>query len=279
MTLRHQPDDQPKHETEAIRRLVELARARGWRIDVEPATRFAVRVTLPSGARHLVIGADLGLNSSSGARVAHDKGFAHHFLALDRLPCVPTFPVADAAEVLGTVAEHGLAYPLVIKPNRSLEARGLSIVHAATEIAAALDRARALDPIVLLQPFDPRPEFRLLVLDGALLAAFEKHRPNPTAPANLAAGATWTDRTDAVHASHLDLARRAACALALRLAAVDVFARDIGVADPAAAILEVNATPGFKALASRPAALDRLFDALARTLSGLPPPAVTPAHP
>ncbi len=260
MTIRHQPYERPQYETRAIARLAAAAHARGWTIDVEPATRFAARITLPDGRRHFLIGADLGLNSSAARRVAEDKAFAAHFLALDGLPVVPTFPVEDAASAARTITEHGLAFPVVIKPNRAHEARGLTVARTEHELAAAVDAARAIDPIVLLQPFDPRAEHRLILLGGDLIAAFGKHRPRAHAPANLAAGAAWTDVTPSVHREHLDLARRALAALSLSFAAVDVFADDIARPGPVA-ILEVNATPGVKAL--DPGALDRLFEAVA----------------
>lgn len=267
MTLRHQPDDRPTHETEAIRRLIGIARARGWTIDVEPATRFAARITLPSGRRHLLIGADLGLNPSAARRVAEDKAFAAHFLTLDALPVVPTHVVHDADHAAQIIAATGTPLPVVIKPNRAHAGAGLTFVRAPSEVPIAIALARTIDPIVLLQPRDPRPEFRLILLQGDLIAAFEKRPAAPDAPASLAAGATWTERTADVGPPALDLARRAARALDLTFCAVDAFAPDIASAQPDAAILEVNATPGLKALASNPDTLDRLFQRIADDLA------------
>ena len=272
MTIRHDPDDRASYETHAIRRLGAIAAQRGWSIDAEPSTRFAARITLPDGRRHVLIGADLGLNSSAARRVAEDKAIAAHFLCQDGLPTVPTFPIADAHDAARTVAENALALPLVIKPNRSHEARGLSIVHDAHAIPVGVDTARAVDPIVLLQPFDERPEYRLLLLGEELIAAFRKHPPSPMTPANLAAGATWEDATRSVHPDHVPLARLALGSLGLTFAAVDLFASDIGAppADDAPAILEVNATPGLKALSGIPDALDTLFTAVADHLERPP---------
>lgn len=245
------------YETLAVRHLADVARARGWGVEVEPGTRFAARLTLPSGRRHLVVGADLGLNTSSARRVAQDKAFAAHFLELDGLPTVPTRVVANARE-----AALAVAYPCVIKPNRSHGARGLSVVEREADLAPAIDAARAVDPITLLQPFDPRPEHRIILLGGDLVAAFRKERSTPLAPANLAAGATWTEETAGVHPRHLDTARRALASLGLTFAAVDLFADDLAQPGPGA-ILEVNATPGLRAISGLPGVLDRLFEGVA----------------
>lgn len=270
MTIRHQPDDRT-HETEAIRRLTEIARARGWRIDIEPTTRFAARLTTPAGVRHVLIGADLGLNTSAARRVAEDKAFAAHFLAIDGLPTIPTFPIADRAHAASVIAANHLSYPIVIKPNRAHEARGLTFVNAEAEIPAAIEHARAIDPIVILQPRIARAEFRIL-FHVEHVATFEKRTGAPNAPANLAAGATWIDRTNDTAPEHVDLARRALRSLGLTFAGVDVFAADIGAPDARVAILEVNATPGLKALAMVPGALDRLLMGVADRLDRAAPP-------
>ena len=264
MTIRHEADART-HETEAIRRFADIACARGWSIDIEPATRFAARLTLPSGKRHLLIGADLGLNNSAARRVAEDKAFAAHFLALDGLPTVPTHPIADRAHAAEVIAAHGLSLPLVIKPNRAHEGRGLSFIRTFDDIDPAIDRARAIDPIVLLQPRDPRAEYRIL-FHVEHLATFEKHPASPDAPANLAAGATWIDRTAEIAPEYIDLARRALQALGLSFAGVDIFTADITAPDAAVTILEVNATPGLRALAMIPQALDRFFARIADEL-------------
>lgn len=64
--------------------------------------------------------------------------------------------------------------------------------------------------------------------------------------ANIGSGSTHTDVTDLVHKAHAELAERAAAALGLITAGVDVISRDIALTPDEAhsAIVEVNARPG-----------------------------------
>ena len=64
--------------------------------------------------------------------------------------------------------------------------------------------------------------------------------------ANLSTGGTAIDVTEQVHPSNSALAVRAARALGLNVAGVDLVAERIDRLDPAATIIEVNASPGIR---------------------------------
>ena len=92
--------------------------------------------------------------------------------------------------------------------------------------------------------------------------------------ANIGSGSAHTDVTDQVHSEHGKLAERAAAALGLLTAGVDVVSRDIAMSPCAARthILEVNARPGliehmFPFRGTPHAAADRVLDIM------FPPPA------
>src|SRR3954469_24828853 len=124
------------HETVHIKRLREMAARRGWQWTGEPDSGFCGRLQI--GARRwLVIGADIGVNSSSAARIARDKAFAQFFLAQAGLPTIPTrlfhgaFPVAPGEEL-----------PMLLKPNEGHGGAGVSVVYSADELKSAYAWAR-----------------------------------------------------------------------------------------------------------------------------------------
>ncbi|MEO1129802.1 MAG: ATP-grasp domain-containing protein [Planctomycetota bacterium] len=241
------------HEGAAVRLARTLAASRGWQIDIEPETHFAARLTI--GHRtHVVVGADLGLNAAAAARVARDKLFVQRFLARDGVQIVPTRRV----EVVADVSD----LPAVLKPNRSLGGQGVSLVRDAAEVPEAIERARQHDDIVIAQPVIDLPEYRLLVVEGRVLFASRREAQPGAAAANLQQGGTWSDCTDDVHPDSARLARDLASSLGLVVAGIDLFARDIGVFDREHAVLEVNATPGLKAVSTLPQRLARLTEAV-----------------
>ena len=250
----------PDRRTPGLELLASEAARRGWGVRWEPTTGFALRLTV--GGRHaFAIGADLGLNSAAARRVAGDKAFAAGFLRGDGIACVP-----------GALIEPGhrpdpaaFDYPCVVKPNTGDRGRGVSVAGGPGDLVAAVEAARRVSALVLVQPARDRPEHRVVVLGGRVFAVFSK-RPAPGAfGAGRAAGAEWVDRTDDAHETHLETARRAAAALGLTLAGVDLLAERIDEPGPAGPeVLEVNACPGLRALrALAPARAEALARAAA----------------
>src|SRR3954469_3884867 len=99
------------HDTVQIKRLREMAARRGWSWTGEPDSGFCGRLQI--GARSwFVIGADLGVNSSSAARIARDKAFAQYFLTQAGLPTIPTQIFHSLKE-----AQQATKFPMLLKPN------------------------------------------------------------------------------------------------------------------------------------------------------------------
>lgn len=157
--------------TTAIERIVALALSCDVHVDVEPLTQFCARLRFADGRVHMLIGADLGLNSSSARRVADDKAFCAHFLALDGLSMV-TSRVIGPDDAL----PNDVAFPVVIKPNRGFGGDGVVAVTDGLRLADAVVHARRFDSIVLIQPLRTEPEFRLIVVGDSCVAAYRRVR-------------------------------------------------------------------------------------------------------
>lgn len=149
--------------------MVASAVSRGVDVDVEPMTRFCARLRFGDGRVHMLIGADLGLNSSSARRVADDKAFCAHFLALDGLNVV-------GSRIVGPddALPDDVAFPAVIKPNRGFGGDGVVAVTDERRLADAVAHARRFDSIVLIQPLRTESEYRIVVVGDSCVAAYRR---------------------------------------------------------------------------------------------------------
>lgn len=83
-------------------------------------------------------------------------------------PPPPADPAAAAAE-----AQRRLGWPAIVKPNKQGSTVGLSIVRAANELAAAIERARSFDSEVMIEQFIPGRELTVAILEGTALPVGE----------------------------------------------------------------------------------------------------------
>jgi D-alanine-D-alanine ligase len=66
-----------------------------------------------------------------------------------------------------------LGWPVVVKPNKQGSTVGLTVVRAAAQLAAAIERAHAFDSEVMIEKFIPGREFTVGILDGVALPVGE----------------------------------------------------------------------------------------------------------
>ncbi len=226
-----------------LRLMAEAAEARGGRVVAEPFVgRFGFFIDA-GGRWHPVHGAALGLNGDAAARLAGDKDYAAKVLAHAGV-AVPEHVIVLA----GSDAAPGLAWareecgvPLWVKPNDGHGGEGVRRVTDLDALVEAMGPLRAAGRHVILQDDVPGREFRVMVLEGRVVLAYERVGPGG-GPGNLSAGGQVREGSPGPEAE--GLAVRAAEALGLRWAGVDVILGDEAV------VLEVNGAPGLDAYAS-----------------------------
>jgi carbamoyl-phosphate synthase large subunit len=103
------------------------------------------------GERHPDLGPRLLCGPTLIAEMANDKWLSYGFCRAHGLPYAPSLPSGDAALARAFVDEHGL--PLVAKPRRGVDSRGVFIVTTAAQAAAAMAR-----PGYLLQQYLGGPQ-------------------------------------------------------------------------------------------------------------------------
>jgi glutathione synthase/RimK-type ligase-like ATP-grasp enzyme len=145
------------------------AERRGWEVTLHPDGAFAGEIRLPDGTTRFFYRSTYDINSAGATYVARDKSLTKFFLGHHGYPVLPGHTIFSRDDV------PELAYPVMVKANGEAAGAGIARVDTAEELNAALDRAFAFGKIVLIEPYvaDLR-DYRLLVLDGELLLAYER---------------------------------------------------------------------------------------------------------
>jgi glutathione synthase/RimK-type ligase-like ATP-grasp enzyme len=135
------------------------------------------------GQRRLILGYDLGLNSSVAQRIASDKSATAELLALSGIACVPhafflgpqAGPRAPLAPMLRLLDAHPEG--LVVKPNEGTSGRLVFRVTNRDDLARAVDAIFTANMNLAIAPYlSIDDEVRVVLLDGAPLVAYAKQR-------------------------------------------------------------------------------------------------------
>jgi ribosomal protein S6--L-glutamate ligase len=181
------------------------------------------------------------INPARAVEAAVDKCLATAQLAAAGLS-VPRTRVCQSWEA-GLEAFHALGRDVVVKPLFGAEGRGITRLNDEALAERAFRMLAQLGAVLYVQEFVPHAghDIRVFVLGERL---FAMRRSNPLDwRTNVSRGAS-TEPVD-LNDSLAELARRAAGAIGAPLAGVDL----LPAADGRLLVLEVNAVPGWKALA------------------------------
>lgn len=151
----------------------------------------------------------------------------------------PSLPVPLPADVV----EH-LGSPVVAKVIDGMGGFGVHLVGPGGADIEGRELEADVDGTWVLQRFHAEAggaDLRVLVLDGEVAVAAERRAAGKDFRANLAAGGTM--RPVDISAEEYELARAAAAVSGLLIAGVDIIRTDNGPC-----VLEVNASPGLRAL-------------------------------
>jgi ribosomal protein S6--L-glutamate ligase len=211
-----------------------------------------VRTMPPGSLEHVVFRMDVlhvlqdrgvrVLNPPRALEVCVDKYLASARLEAAGLPTPPTAICQNADSAMAAFEELG--GDVVVKPLFGSEGRGMLRIESADlgwRVFRALERTQA---VLYVQRYVPHPgwDLRVLVANGEVLAAMRRHAQTGWRT-NVAQGG----RAEAVSvtAEEARLAVASARAVGTTVAGVDLLPRPQGGYE----ILEVNAVPGWRALA------------------------------
>ena len=120
--------------------------------------------------RRLVWAALTERTSAVGVDIAADKVLAKQLLTTAGIPVPEGMVVRSAAEAAEAVAAAGR--PAVIKPRTGNHGSNVTVgVSSAAQAAEAYQRASVTSPEVVVEAYVPGTDFRVLVVDGRMIAA------------------------------------------------------------------------------------------------------------
>lgn len=161
-----------------------IAPAMGAEVTFEPEFRIVGQIRFPNGRQSYFWHNRFNLNPVSSARIAQDKGYAAFFLrkAGIRVPRGQTFFRADFCRRTGAKRDLAaacrfaakLGWPVYLKPCRGSQGDGIERVGSVAELRAAARRIFAHEATLLLQAACPGRDYRLVVLDGVVISAYER---------------------------------------------------------------------------------------------------------
>ena len=159
------------------------AEKRGWTVTQHPDGAFAGEIRLPDGQVRFFVRSTYDINPAGAALVARDKELTKFFLARSGHPVLPgrTFFSERVARNFGRDLRAArdyaatLGYPVMVKVNSGAGGEGIERVAAPADLDEALARAFALEDVILIEPYVAgMRDYRLLILDGELLLAYER---------------------------------------------------------------------------------------------------------
>jgi cyanophycin synthetase len=126
-----------------------------------------IQATITSETRHTAV------------EIASDKRLTNQILADLGLPVPRQVRVWDADEAVDAVEAEGgaggLGYPVVVKPLDGNHGKGVSIgLRTAEQVRAAFEKAADYSSTVIVETFQEGNDYRLLVVDGRLLAVAQR---------------------------------------------------------------------------------------------------------
>ncbi len=172
--------------------LEELSARRGAKFFCEPKFGYVGYIEFGSGKKSFFTGSSLEINSESAAKIASDKDYTALFLNRSGLQApkglllyspayrreikakhpemAANFP--DAATIT-RFADEAL-YPLFIKPNHGASGRDIYRIKTSEDLRLTLTHLFRRHTKLLLQPSIIGRDFRVLVLNGAVVSAYER---------------------------------------------------------------------------------------------------------
>ena len=185
------------------------------------------------------------VNRAKSIAAARHKFHSLRVLAQHGLPVPPSLTVGSATFLENAVAEMG-NYPFILKPFHGTHGRGVMLLDTPTSLTSAVDVLCDLHEDYVIQPFIAEAEgvdIRVLIVGGEAIAAMKRSAPAGEFRANIHRGGSG--EAVSLPDAYTDVAVRAAAALELEIAGVDLLQTNEGPV-----VLEVNPSPGFEELES-----------------------------
>ena len=164
--------------------LKELAEEVGVQVFVERKHGYVGQISCPNGKIHYFRNTSFDLNPLGSSLVAKDKAYAALFMRKLGYPTIPgqTFYSTERCQRIGSVKDIDAAYryacrlgfPVIVKPNSRSQGSNVSKANTKREFYQGARKALASDSVLLVQRFITGRDYRIVVLDGKVISAYER---------------------------------------------------------------------------------------------------------
>ena len=167
------------------RMLKRIAPRIGAKVILEPEWGVVGQITFKNGRKSYFRYNTVDLNPTGASDIAKDKDYANVFMRMMGYPTVPgkTFFSASWARTVGRPARNidaayryarKLGFPVIVKPNSGSQGSGVALVHNRREFYRAMRLVFQMDRVGLVQKFVRGKDYRIVILDGRLISAYER---------------------------------------------------------------------------------------------------------
>lgn len=171
-------------ENLVARTLKKIAPKIGAKVILEPKWGRVGQIIFDSGRKRYFRSSTLDLNRMGASDIARDKDYAKFFMRRMGYPVIPgkAFCTEKWAAQIHSRESMAAAYayacrlgwPVIVKPNSQSQGRCVFKVRTRREFEIAFNAASKLDSMILIETFVTGQDYRLVVLDGRVISAYER---------------------------------------------------------------------------------------------------------
>ena len=164
--------------------IAKLAPKIGAKVIVEPRWGVVAQIIYPNGVVRSLRAYSLDLNPIASADIAKDKDYAKFFMKKRGYPVASgkTFFKDNFAKILrsdrtvGAAKKYAekLGYPVIAKPNSQSQGAEVALVSNGKELGKTLKKIFEIDRVALIERYMPGRDYRVVVLDGKIISAYER---------------------------------------------------------------------------------------------------------
>ncbi len=161
-----------------------LAKRAGVKINVEPHWQVVGQIVTSDGKRRYYRNTCFDINTLGSTEIAKDKGYASYFMAGMGYPVIPGQAFFSEKWCAQVRSKHNidmayryackLGFPVFVKPNSKSQGVAATQVYTKIEFYRALRRVFKIDNIVLVQKVITGKDYRIVVLDGKIISAYQR---------------------------------------------------------------------------------------------------------
>jgi len=164
--------------------LQKVASKVGAEIVLEPKWGKVGQIIFKSGRKRYFRYSTLDLNRVGASDIARDKDYAKFFMKRMGYPvikgkafCTEKWAIQIGSHESMSVAcayAYRLGWPVIVKPNSQSQGRCVFKTHTRREFETAFKAASKVDSMILVETFVTGHDYRLVVLDGKVISAYER---------------------------------------------------------------------------------------------------------